>query len=56
MLWNCVWERFGLVGLFVGSVFVSIVVVVLFIVFDLVGVWFNVVVIGLVIVLVFIVN
>lgn len=55
-LWNRVRERFGLVGLFVGSALVSIAAAVLSIAFDLAGAWPNVVAIGLVIALVSIAN
>ncbi|ORW94014.1 hypothetical protein [Mycobacterium szulgai] len=55
-LWNRTRERFGLIGLFVGSAFVSIAAAVVAIGFQLAGWWPNIIAISLVIALASIAN
>lgn len=55
-LWNRTRERFGLIGLFVGSAFVSVAAAVIAIAFQMAGAWPNIVAIGLVLALASIAN
>lgn len=55
-LWNRIRERFGLIGLFVGSALISIAAAVVAIAFQVAGSWPNIVAIGLVIALASIAN